>query len=347
MSQGIQEVLAKCRSVLPEWKDLTDDEFEWDPPKGFSSFTLSIRATRAVEPQAVLYRGLDGKDNAILDFENEQAVFQLLSREQIAAQCYYSDATCRIEQFFEGRTLTPADLADSGILKGIAAELYRFHQLTPERLPQRDFFSLLHEKWSELGRAVLVDRRDEFSDEEQALFDDLLEMYTPETAVMVQRCLPDSPMVFSHNDTYHGNVMLLDNGDIKLLDFEFSCLNHPAFDFSNLFAETVMQHGLAEAPHFRFAEPEYTRDDVTTLVSHYVDCGHLTGSEREAEIERLVDETEDMILLSHYMYAMAAIPLAAEPIQKIRFIPYAHARWLKFQESFSRRARAGTGTFQK
>ena len=44
-----------------------------------------------------------------------------------------------------------------------------------------------------------------------------------------------------------------------------------------------------------------------------------------------------MILLSHYMYAMAGVPLAVEPIQKIRFIPYAHARWTKFQELYLQR----------
>jgi hypothetical protein len=30
------------------------------------------------------------------------------------------------------------------------------------------------------------------------------------------------------------------------------------------------------------------------------------------------------------MYAMAALPLSVEPIQKIRFIPYAHQRFHKF-----------------
>ena len=36
------------------------------------------------------------------------------------------------------------------------------------------------------------------------------------------------------------------------------------------------------------------------------------------------------VMLSDYMYAMAALPLALEPIQKIRFIPYAHQRFHKF-----------------
>ena len=35
-------------------------------------------------------------------------------------------------------------------------------------------------------------------------------------------------------------------------------------------------------------------------------------------------------MLSDYMYAMAGLPLALEPIQKLRFIPYSHQRFHKF-----------------
>jgi thiamine kinase-like enzyme len=189
---------------------------------------------------------------------------------------------------------------------------------------------------------VLEEQRHLFPSDEQMMCEELLEMLSHETAMKVQRCLPASPMVFCHNDTYHGNVMLLDNGEIKLLDFEFSCLNHPAFDFANLFAETVMKHGQPEAPYFRIADPEYTREDIETLVGHYLDCGALTGDERVSELDRLVDETEAMIMLSDYMYAMAAIPLSVNPIQKIRFIPYARARFTKFLEAYDKRFAYGS-----
>jgi hypothetical protein len=73
------------------------------------------------------------------------------------------------------------------------------------------------------------------------------------------------------------------------------------------------------------------------LVGHYLDCGPLVGEDRQIELDRLVRETQDMIMLSDYMYAMAAIPLAVKPIQKIRFIPYAHARWNRFLTAYEKR----------
>lgn len=298
---------------------------------------MAIRCLRDVDPPAVLYRGLEGKENAILDFPTEREIFLLLGEQRIAAQCLHYDKKYRIEEFYDGRTLTPLDLKDSKVLRGIAAELFRFHQLQPANLPEQTFFELLHSKWGGLARLVLEERRHLFPPEEQAMCDDLRSILTDETAMKVQRCLPLSPLAFCHNDTYQGNVMLLANGDIKLLDFEFSCLNHPAFDFANLFAETAMKHGLQDPPYFSIANPEYTRDDISLLIDHYLNCGTLTGDARAIEHDRLVDETEHLIMLSDYMYAMAAIPLAVKPIQKIRFIPYAHARWNRFLAAYERR----------
>jgi thiamine kinase-like enzyme len=298
---------------------------------------MAIRCLRDVDPPAVLYRRLEGKENAILDFESEREIFLLLGEHGIAARCLHYDEASRIEEFYQGRTLTPTDLKDSSVLRGIATELFRFHQLEPAALPGETFFELLHAKWEPLARTVLEDKRELLPPDEKAMCDELTEILSQETAAKVQRCLPESPLAFCHNDTYHGNVMLLAEGSVKLLDFEFSCLNHPAFDFANLFAETVMQHGLPDSPYFSIDEPSYTTEDIATLVGSYLDCGILTGEARAAELDRLVGETEDLIMLSDYMYAMAAIPLAINPMQKIRFIPYAHARWNKFLVAYEDR----------
>jgi thiamine kinase-like enzyme len=339
MREGIEsEVFERCRVALPGWRGLAVDDFEFDPPKGFSSFTMGIRANPGVaaEPAAVLYRHLDGKQNAILDFGAERETFLLLGDHRIAAECYHYDEVCRIEQFFAGRTLTADDVFDREVQRRTADELFRFHQLTPEGLPDRTFFELLHEQWGAMARSVLGEHRSSFPVEEQELCDDLTEIYSDVTIAKVLQCLPDRPAVFCHNDTYHGNVMQLEDGTIKLLDFEFSCLNHIAFDFANLFAETVMQHGFADPPHFKIAEPRFTDADLASLIGYYLDNAEFdSAAARRAELQTLVAETRRALMLSDYMYAMAALPLALEPIQKIRFIPYAHQRFHKFLRSWN------------
>jgi len=152
------QVLARCHSAIPAWQDSTIDDFEFDDPKGFSSFTIGVRARHDVEPSAVLYRQLEGKQNAILDFDTERRVFILLGEAGIAAECLHYDETCRIEAFYRGRTLTAEDVFDPAMQKGVAAELWRLHHLQPQGLPERTFFELLADKWGDLAREVSRER---------------------------------------------------------------------------------------------------------------------------------------------------------------------------------------------
>lgn len=326
------EVLSICQRHLSGWRGLTVADFDIAGPKGFSSFTMALRCRRdGVDPGGVFFRRLAGKENAILDFEAERGVFLALGDADIAARCLHYSRGHRLEALYDGRTLTREDLRDPANLRGIAAELHRFHALSPGGLPRDTFFERLHDRWGRLARRVLEGDLRAFPEHERRLCGPLRSIVSDATRRLVQRCLPDGPPVFCHNDTYHGNVMKLASGEIKLLDFEFSCLGHRAFDFSNLLAETTMRHGLAEPPHFALAEPDFGVAEIDALIGYYLDHEpHLSAAERERKHAQLAGETLDLIPLSDYMYALAAINLAVEPIQKIRFIPYASQRYARF-----------------
>ncbi|MEM7359681.1 MAG: phosphotransferase [Pseudomonadota bacterium] len=330
-----EAVFKQCQALFPDWQARSVDDFEFDDPKGFSSFTMGVRSKLATDPPAVLYRKLAGKENAILAFEQEKDVFLTLGNNDIAAHCYFYDESSRVEAFYQGRSLTAEDLFEPENLRKIAAQLHRFHQLRPSSLPDTPFFELLHQHWGKLARKVLWDQADQFPANEQAMCEDLKEIVSEETFAKVQHCLPQDELTFCHNDTYHGNIMLLDNGDIKLVDFEFSCLNNKAYDFSNLFAETVMEHKQPEYPYFKIAEPRFTDNELGILINYYLDHEQFASPDlRTAEFDKLLANTRRLLMLSDYKYAMAAIPLAVEPIQKIRFIPYAWQRFKKFLTSY-------------
>ena len=325
------EIFKQCQSLFPSWASLSIEDVECDDPKGFSSFTMGVRPQVEVDPPAVLYRRLEGKDNAILDFETEREVFLSLGEEKIAAGCYQYERTHRVEAFYQGRTLNRDDLFEPDVLRQIANQLYRFHQLRPPSLPEVSFFDLLHAKWGELARHVLEVQYTQFPPHEQEMCVALRSIYSEETAALVRRCVPKGPLTFCHNDTYHGNIMKLDTGEIKLLDFEFSCLNHKAYDFSNLFAETVMRHQQPEYPYFKIAPPEYGDHELSLLINYYLDNERFSDQEERAHtFDQLLRDTKRALILSDYKYAMAALPLSVHPIQKIRFIPYAYQRFNKF-----------------
>ncbi|NNC99108.1 MAG: phosphotransferase [Gammaproteobacteria bacterium] len=331
------EVFALCQQIFPEWTLRNAADFEFDDPKGFSTFTMGVRARCRVDPPAVLYRRLEGKENAILEFETEKEVFLTLGANDIAAHCHYYGHDCRVEAFYQGRTLTPDDLVVPDNLRQIADQLYRFHQLRPSSLPPQGFFELLHSKWGKLAKQVLETGMDKFPPNERMMCEELREIYSADTFDKVKKCLPVGDLTFCHNDTYHGNIMKLDSGEIKLLDFEFSCLNHKAYDFSNLFAETVMRHQQADYPFFKIAEPDFSQHEIGLLINYYLDNHQFENSaDRKHEFKKLLADTNTMLMMSDYKYAMAALPLALDPIQKIRFIPYAHQRFTKFLAAYDR-----------
>ena len=68
--------------TVPGMGSTFHDDFDFDDPKGFSSFTMGIRSKKDVQPTAVLYRRLEGKENAILDFETEKEIFLMLGAQQ-------------------------------------------------------------------------------------------------------------------------------------------------------------------------------------------------------------------------------------------------------------------------
>ena len=142
------EVFKQCQKLFPEWAALSIGDFEFDDPKGFSSFTLGVRSNKSVQPAKVLYHRLQRRENAILDFETEKTVFLTLGEHSIAAHCH-------IESFYRGRTLRAEELFDAENLRQIANQLYRFHQLSPPGLPEKIFFELLHDKWGRIARHVL------------------------------------------------------------------------------------------------------------------------------------------------------------------------------------------------
>lgn len=329
------KVFKKCQDVFPGWASMSFEDFEFDDPKGFSSFTMGIRSLKPAQPAAVLYRHLEGKENAILDFDTEKEVFLTLSQHEIAAHCHHYDDTCRIEAFYQGRTLTMEDLWEPDHLRQIANQLYRFHQLRPPGLPTQSFFELLLAKWGRLAKRVLEDEIDHFPKNEREMCVELREIYSPETMQMVMSCLPGDELVFCHNDTYHGNIMKLDSGEIKLLDFEFSCLNNKTYDFANLFAETVMRHQQPGYPYFKIVEPEFGERELGMLINFYLDNASFENAGlREKEFQKLLRQTRLMLMMPDYKYAMASLPLAVKPIQKIRFIPYAYQRFNKFLNSY-------------
>ena len=132
-----ERVFQKCQGLFSGWAAMSIEDFEFDDPKGFSSFTMGVRS---LKPELNLLPCFTGtlmvKRTPYWILRPTREVFLTLSQHEIAAHCHHYDETCRIEAFYQGRTLAMEDLWEPENLRQIADQLYRFHQLRPASLPR-------------------------------------------------------------------------------------------------------------------------------------------------------------------------------------------------------------------
>jgi thiamine kinase-like enzyme len=57
-------------------------------------------------------------------------------------------------------------------------------------------------------------------------------------------------LVFSHNDMLANNILILSNGKVALIDFEYASFNFPFYDLANYFEAAKVDYGIDKPPYF-------------------------------------------------------------------------------------------------
>merc|ERR1712037_494245 len=96
----------------------------------------------------------------------------------------------------------------------------------------------------------------------------------------------DSPVVFSHNDLLHGNIVITSDGDsgqevARFIDYEYGTPNYAAFDIGNHFNEAVGLGGTLDY------EKDYPDAELQRLwIRHYLEAyysGEVSVSDSKVE----------------------------------------------------------------
>lgn len=83
--------------------------------------------------------------------------------------------------------------------------------------------------------------------------------------------LADKTVVFSHNDLYYSNILVLLNDDIEFIDFEYSNYNYRSYDIANFFIEQKYDYGLTVEPFFSTNHEILTTEEMEEFLNSYVD----------------------------------------------------------------------------
>lgn len=217
------------------------------------------------EPSEVLVR-LYGDLNSSDDKSVQLKIFSLLSSIGMGPRLYGASEDGRLEEFIPADAMTLKEMVDPQISSIIAKKLAIISRL---EVPIDKNNLWLRDRYEEFLRYV---------EKEIELESYLNESDLPKTTEVIARELLEkdlrsekdfmmkaieqikSPVVFSHNDLHHGNILLakaskkrptLDER-IILIDFEYSGYNYQSYDLANHLCEWCFEYDSPEYPHFSF-----------------------------------------------------------------------------------------------
>ncbi|ORY33388.1 kinase-like domain-containing protein [Naematelia encephala] len=267
-------------------------------------------------PPTLLLRIYGPSSGALISRSEELRILHVLSTTYgLGPRVYGTFLNGRVEQFFPSRALTPDELKDPIIYRGIARRMRELHSVDLHLLgydaPEPTIWRCLDE-WSSLAEQnlqileslggqweVWVERFGLHRVKQQ------IEAYRR----WVQTQSSSRDVVFAHNDTQYGNLLKLDTPPpgpehhrLIVIDFEYAAPNPRGYDIANHFHEWRADyhhpsHSHSLQPHHPYPSPQQREDWYRAYLSIEMDAKNgqeILGKRKDvradmvAELEREV-----------------------------------------------------------
>lgn len=229
--------------------------------------------------------------------EMENILFEQLGEAGIAPGLLAVFGNGRVEQFLDARTIELREMVDNDIIDGVAKSMSKLHAFDPRGVGVAREPGM----WKDMQRwADEVDRLVEkglLSMPGSIAVDDCIEELKKVRAELdTLQC----PIVFCHNDLLCGNILVNEDREVALVDFEYSSFNYRGFDIGNFFCEAMggTTDGIVD-------ESRYPSKGV-----RYRFCyEYLRGASdsTNVEVEALVEEAERFGRAAHLYWGLWAL----------------------------------------
>lgn len=220
----------------------------------------ALPLTSSHTPHPLLLRVYGVNVSHVVDREKELSILSRLLRHNIGPRLLGCFGNGRFEQWLEDTApLTASSMRERRVSCAIARRMRALHsgvQLTPTELASGPAVWLCIDKWLRLvGQYFAKTASPEL--EEKILLSSFKKFAE---AVRSYRLWMDSqpaePLVFCHNDTQYGNLLLRGKGPLEddsrlvVIDFEYAAPNPAAYDIADHFCEWMADYHDQEKPWF-------------------------------------------------------------------------------------------------
>lgn len=224
----IQEIAKICRKVIASWCDTNIPLGIKKLPSG-TNHLYSV--TAPINPYCCIFREFG--IHKMLNRQTETQMFDLMSQHGIGPNYYIHTDQYRVEESIRGAILTPYIPRESYIKKSIR-KIAMLHDAC-KSLHSNHFRDIFLQQWlPNLELDYLKSLKD--SDVQDYL------SFAANIGQFMKRLAPASKGLtcYSHNDISLNNMILSDENDIVLIDFEYSSINDRGYDLACLFEECII-----------------------------------------------------------------------------------------------------------
>lgn len=324
-----------CKERVPGWQHVDVSDINVDQIlSGLSNqlYKVNIREdyperARFAHPE-VLFR-IYGKDvNSLYDSSTEVCVFKILGVRGVAPRLIAELDGGRIEEWINGAALLHADMAKSSVLLGLAGILAGIHQIDLSKyIDTRPCIEKFLNMWR-AGAMAIYDSVTEdhpsylalqrlnlpkLAEESYKLHNYLFPEGCPETVV--------TRLTFCHNDMQENNIMVTHNC-MRLIDFEYSGYNYPAYDIASYFWEMTCDYCVPAYPFFHIDPTRYPLIEKRRLFAAMY-LSRLTGTHVKTscidQIDPLLDAVERFQLAAHMLWSFWSVIRAPQAVTATEF----------------------------
>ena len=337
-SANVALILNFIQSALMLWNTLTEANVKMTRVGAAMTNTVFIVSHDDEHelPRKMLLRVYGAGVDFILDRKQELDWFSKLSDLGVGPKLYAAFKNGRLEEYVESETLTPTMMRDPLISCSIATSLARFHaiadcnspgehepilwsRLESWRMKAMTAFKLLSSKASHATTLQKIQQLGVMSDD-----------FALETLVNWRSQLSsfDAPIVFSHNDLQHGNILLTAEGNVVFIDYEYGGINYAAFDIANHFCEWASDF-TDHNPHpefMDFAEKYPTKQERKAFIEAYLSALNSNAPTEEL-IESWVDVVEHFKFMSNVIWGYWGVIQAAQSNIHFDYLAYSLCRF--------------------
>uniref|UniRef100_A0A7S1X512 ethanolamine kinase n=1 Tax=Tetraselmis chuii TaxID=63592 RepID=A0A7S1X512_9CHLO len=317
----VEEAKTICIQLLPSWRALCKDDLDVTTISGGIT-NVMVKVTpesgKCLDPVVVRIFGRDTEK--IIDREEELRKLLQLNQHGFGAKVLAVFSNGRIEEFLKGRIVALSELQLPEVQSKIAVRMAEFHSLLSVFGTEECSFWNTIASWIKQAEQLKLDDPEKQASLEQINF----EQYQADiNSVKATLLSLNSPVVLSHNDLLHANIMMLEDGSLQLIDFEYGGTNYRGFDLGNHFNE------------FAGLDCDYTRYPPRSIQENYARAYLLGSGAAESptddQVRRLVVEANVSSLASHLFWGLWALIQARYSSIDFDYVEYAKMRYAEFK----------------